>query len=181
VSPDESGACGCCGMASAIDGRGNVYLLFRSATGNVNRDMTLLASPDRGLSFSAKKVQPWNLNACPLTTSALVPTGDEVLAAWETEQQVYVEAFHAGGGTGAMLSPDGSAIRRHPVVARNAAGETLLAWTEGTAWARDGSLSWQVYDASDRPAGSHGRTPGVPVWGLPAAAVRPDGRFLLLY
>lgn len=188
VSPRDAGACGCCGMASAVDGS-NVYLLFRSAAQNVNRDVTLLASRDRGVSFSATKVHPWNVNACPLTTSTLTLTENGVLAAWETEQQVYVEAFHRSGRSStvmdpegsAVMAPEGSAIRRHPAVARNAAGDTLLAWTEGTAWARGGSLSWQVYDASDKPSGAQGHAPGVPAWGLPAAVGRSDGRFLLLY
>ena len=59
--------------------------------------------------------------------------------------------------------------------------ETLLAWLEGTAWQRGGALAWQVYDAAGKPDGSHGAAPGVPVWGLAAAAPLADGRFLLVY
>jgi hypothetical protein len=71
--------------------------------------------------------------------------------------------------------------RKHPVVALNGKGELLFAWTEGTGWNRGGALAWQVYDASGRPQ-EQGRLPGaVPVWGLAAAAARPDGSFLLVH
>src|SRR5204863_3301184 len=44
ISPKPTGVCGCCSMHGFVDRKGNLYLLYRSATANVNRDMYLLAS-----------------------------------------------------------------------------------------------------------------------------------------
>ena len=66
-------------------------------------------------------------------------------------------------------------------MAGNDRGETLLAWTDGTAWQRGGSLAWQVFDKGGRPTEAKGSVPGVPVWGLVAAFTRPDGKFGMVY
>ena len=71
--------------------------------------------------------------------------------------------------------------RKHPTVAANARGETLLVWTEGMGWERGGSLAWQVFDRDGRPTAEKGRIPGVPVWSLVAAFARPDGGFTVIY
>ena len=71
--------------------------------------------------------------------------------------------------------------RKHPALAVNKNGEMLLAWTEGTAWRRGGSVAWQLYDRSGRPRGAPGKAGGLPVWGLPAAFARSDGSFVVLY
>ena len=49
----ETGACGCCGMKSFVDGNGNVFALYRSATESVHRDIYLLSSNDGGGLFKA--------------------------------------------------------------------------------------------------------------------------------
>jgi hypothetical protein len=79
-------------MASLVDRTNTLFLLYRSAGLNVNRDMSMLTSRDRGATFSDATLHKWTANACPLTTSSLVETNDGVLAAWETEQQRYVQS-----------------------------------------------------------------------------------------
>ena len=71
--------------------------------------------------------------------------------------------------------------RKHPALAGNARGETILAWTEGTGWNKGGSLAWQVYDKDGKPTAEHGRAAGVPTWSLVAVFARPDGGFTILY
>ncbi|MGI9071809.1 MAG: hypothetical protein ACR2JB_10980, partial [Bryobacteraceae bacterium] len=60
------GACGCCGMGAVADQKGNLYLLYRSAREVIHRDMYLLVSQDRGMTFPAMDVQPWDIGACPM-------------------------------------------------------------------------------------------------------------------
>src|SRR5262249_53741325 len=42
VYNEPTGACACCGTRTFADGQGRVYVLYRSATAKVNRDMYLL-------------------------------------------------------------------------------------------------------------------------------------------
>ena len=70
---------------------------------------------------------------------------------------------------------------KHPAVAVNKAGETLLVWTEGTGWQRGGALAWQMFGADGKPAGAPQRRDGVPVWGLAAAVAESDGSFTVIY
>jgi hypothetical protein len=75
----------------------------------------------------------------------------------------------------------GTAIRKHPSVAINAAGDRLFAWTEGTAWARGGTLAWQLQDRAGRLSASAANVGSVPVWGLVSVVARPGGSFLILH
>ncbi|HET7841795.1 MAG TPA: sialidase family protein, partial [Terriglobia bacterium] len=79
ISPAELGACGCCGMRATTDSQGRVYVFYRAAAEGVNRDMTLLASTDRGSIFRAMRVGPWKLNACPMSTASLSSSNGQVL------------------------------------------------------------------------------------------------------
>jgi hypothetical protein len=80
-----------------------------------------------------------------------------------------------------VAAPGAGKGRKHPAVAVNARGETILAWTEGMGWNRGGSVAWQVYDKEGKPAAERGHAAGVPVWSLVAVFVRPDGRFAVVY
>lgn len=67
------------------------------------------------------------------------------------------------------------------MTASNADGETLVAWTEGTAWAKGGSIACQVYDKDNKPTAVRGRVEGLPVWGLLTAVPKREGGFPLVY
>ena len=119
-----------------------------------------------------------------MSSEALVEGPNGVLAAWETEGQV--KFAHVDPQRLALSSPVAApgtgTNRKHPVLAVNARGETLFAWTEGTGWNRGGAVSWQLYDAKGVPTGKPERVEGgVPAWGLVAVAPRPDGSFVLLH
>ena len=181
VSPEGKGACSCCGMSSAIDRSARLNLLYRAAERNVDRDLTLLRSADRGESFTVTPVDGWKINACPLTTSALVTADEGVLATWETEQQIYFAPLAADRPGPPRPVQTGAAVRRHPAIARNSQGETLVAWTVGSGWKGGSDLAWQVYDPAGMPTSAAGQIGGLPVWGALAVVARPDGRFLLWY
>jgi hypothetical protein len=170
-------------MRAFADRKGSVYLLYRSATDKVNRDTYLLASSDKGSAFKGELLQPWRLDACPMSSFALAEGPGGVLAAWETDGQVYFARTDPATGKRSppVAAPGAARDRKHPVVAANAAGETILAWTVGMGWARGGAVAWQVYDRDGKPTAEKGRANGVPEWSLVAAFARPDGGFTVLY
>ncbi len=178
-----TGACGCCGMRAFADEKGSLYVFYRAATEQIHRDMVLLTSHDRGKNFAAERVAKWELNACPMSTDFISRAGSNILLAWETAGQVFYADVVRGGRKASqpVAAPGIESDLKHPVVAANSRGETLLAWTKGTAWQRGGSVEWQVFDQAGHPTAAKGTAPGVPVWGLVAAYARPDGGFTIIY
>jgi hypothetical protein len=58
---EPTGVCPCC-STRALDGRdGSVYVLYRSATADVNRDIYLLTSTDHGQRFKGARVHRWKV------------------------------------------------------------------------------------------------------------------------
>jgi hypothetical protein len=182
VSRDNTGACGCCGMrALATDNM--LFLMYRAATAMTHRDVHLLQSADRGRTFRGSRVHQWEINTCPMTSMSFATTANATFGAWETAGQVYfgrVDA-RAAGIPASIAAPGAGGSRKHPRLAVNRRGETLLVWTEGTAWARGGSFAWQVFDASGRPTEVNGTAAGIPVWSFATPIARPDGGFTILY
>jgi hypothetical protein len=58
---EPTGACGCCSLRAFADGKGSVYLLYRSANAGVNRDTYLLTSTDKGKSFLGARIHKWKV------------------------------------------------------------------------------------------------------------------------
>ena len=117
-----------------------------------------------------------------MSTQALSEGPSGVLAAWESEKQVYFGRIDPSGKISQVTAAPGSTNdRKHPSLAANARGETLFAWTEGMGWKKGGSLHWQVFDSSGKAIGEPGHTEGVPTWSLVAAYTRPDGGFSIVY
>jgi hypothetical protein len=161
---------------------GALELLYRSATAKVHRDIYSMVSRDQGRTFVSTRVQGWEIGACPMTSMSIA-AGRGTLRAWETDGQVYFNSTAAGDAPKAPpVGPaGGSRGRKHPRLAVGQKGTVLLAWTEGTAWARGGSLAWQAFDAEGRPTTESGTRPGVPVWSFVAVLARPDGGFTIFY
>lgn len=183
ASAAATGVCGCCGMRAFADRQGTVYALYRAARAGVHRDMYLLRSAREGTTFEGYKLQDWETATCPMSTAALAEGAAGVLAAWETDGEVYYARVDPATGkrSAPTAAPGEGRRRKHPVVAANARGETLLAWTEGMGWNRGGALAWQVYDRDGKPTAAKGHAAGVPTWSLVAVFPRPDGRFVVLY
>ncbi len=156
----ETGACGCCGTRALADHRGTLYLLYRAATGGVERGMYLLSSEDHAGHFRGASIHPWRAETCPMSSATMAEAGPGVLAAWETRGQVYFSRVdpQTHEASPPIAPPGGRGDRKHPAVAGNARGETILVWTEGTGWQKGGSLAWQVFDrvrAPERTVGTH--------------------------
>jgi hypothetical protein len=177
-----TGACGCCGM-EAFASRNHVFVLFRSATEIVHRDMYLLTSVNRGLSFQGTDISQWNIGACVMSSANIAEGPGGVLAAWETMGNVYYGLADPSAAKLSLMvaAPGEPKGRKYPAVAGNSRGETLLAWTEGMGWQKGGSLAWQIFDRQGRPEGTTGHADGVPRWSLIAAFARPDGGFTIVY
>ena len=183
---EPTGACGCCGLRAFADRKGRVHLFYRSATGRENRDMYLLTSENRGRNFSGALLDKWKLNACPMSSAALANAADganSLLAAWETQGQVYFAPLDPKKpqSVSPIPAPGAAGKRKHPVIAANSRGETMLVWTEGAGWKKGGSLAWQLYDSQGKPVGEKGEAPGVAVWSFAAVIADKDGDFTIVY
>jgi hypothetical protein len=181
ASPPDAGACGCCGTVTFVDTRAILYVLFRSARETSHRESTLLTSTNHGATFVSRSLQDWQVSACPMSTFASAEGGGSVVAAWETAGQIYWARVDDPGGEQPVSAPGPAGDRKHPSIARNTRGETLLAWTEGMGWSRGGTLAWQLFDRSGAPVAEPGRAEGVPAWSLVAAYAQPDGTFAIVY
>jgi hypothetical protein len=119
-----------------------------------------------------------------MSSESFAESAGGVLAAWETQGQVYYTRIDARTGKRSrpIAAPGAAKVRKHPSVAANDLGEVILVWTEGTGWQKGGSLAWQVFDPGGQPTSERGRVEGgIPVWGLATVASRPDGGFTILY
>ena len=175
-----TGSCGCCGMAMFADAKGTVRVLYRSATENVHRDIYLLTSLNPSRGFEGRKLHPWEVNACPVSSMAFAEAAGKVEGAWETGGQVYFADLTRANAV-PMSAPEEGKGRKHPRIAITPGGETLMIWTEGTSWARGGSLVWQLYDSSGKLIGDKDVLAGVPVWSFGAVAAKKAGGFVVIY
>jgi hypothetical protein len=118
-----------------------------------------------------------------MSSMSIAASASGVLGAWETAGQVYFGKIDskAAGIPAPIVAPGAGRSRKHPRLATDAKGDVLFVWTEGTAWARGGSLSWQMFDASGRATAVKGLRPGIPVWSFAAPVAVRDGRFVILY
>jgi hypothetical protein len=179
----DTGACACCGTKALVDRGGTLYVLYRAAKGNVERDMMLLTSGDHGAHFEVASLEPWRVNVCPMSSEALVDTPSGVLAAWETKEQIaFARIDPRSVAATRPTSPPGGGSRKHPAIAANKDGEIIVVWAEGTGWQRGGALAWRVFDRSGRATSEMGRVrAGIAVWSLPAVVARPDGHFVIIH
>jgi hypothetical protein len=173
------GACGCCGLRALFDRTGALHILYRAATDGKHRDTTWLMVGG-GTARPPVRVHGWELETCPMSTYALAETADGVAAAWETAQQIYSATLNpATGSVSAPAAIPGEGSRKHPSIAVNAAGDRLIAWTEGTAWKRGGTVAWRLMDRNGVALSADPNAGAVPIWGLVSAVALPDGSFVI--
>jgi hypothetical protein len=116
-----------------------------------------------------------------MSSMSFAETSGATLAAWETGGQVFYGKVSGAAVPKPIAAPGEGKGRKHPRLAMNSRGETILLWTEGTGWQRGGSLAWQVFDRNGSPIGARGSAPGAPTWSFGAVAARQDGSFTVLY
>lgn len=175
IDQAERGTCACCGMKAIADDAGHLYVLYRAASDNTNRDTMLLRSTDSGKSFQSKKLDSWNLNACPLTAFGLASNANRTVMGWESRGKV---KFCSDPGSSPVSLGESS---KYPTIAVNKRGETLCSWTEGAGWGSGGNACWQIFDAKQKPLSKLVSRAGVASWSFTTALAAPDGKFLLIY
>jgi hypothetical protein len=175
-----TGACACCGLRAFADKSGSVFILFRAAEQNVNRDEMLLFSHNHGADFQTAYSHGWKITTCPMSSAFLSETSSGVLAAAETHGRVFFVQFDPKtGNTSKPLSPE--AKGKHPVAISNNKGETLLVWTEGAGWGQPGQMVFQLYDAQGKPTEKAGGKDGVPAWSFATAFLTSDETFEIVF
>lgn len=181
VSAEGEGACACCNLRASSDAQGVIRLSYRGARDNVHRGQRLLTSLDGGQTFTDELIQPWELGACPVSTTTLAEGPTATTVAWETLGQVF---FADVTNLAHAVSPTGSATsrRKNPTVAVNHRGETLLAWADGPGIRSGGALHWQRFDSDGQPRSeTSGGIETIADGSVAVALARPDGTFALIY
>ena len=180
VNGGTEGVCNCCGL-HALHDRGTVYVSYRGAGNNERRGQRLLASHDGGQTFSDELIHPWELRACPVSTTTLSQGPAGLTVAWETKGQVYVARV---AQLETRASPTGLATsrRKNPTVAVNHRGKTLLAWGDGPGFRSGGAFHWQIFDADlnaimERPGGDD----MIPEGSVPVALALRDDTFAVIF
>jgi hypothetical protein len=176
ANADDPGVCACCSLKTFVNPSGELLTLYRAARSMAQRDITLMTSTDGGATFQHRNVGPWAISACPMSSASVIAEGTQTRAAWEAEGKVYTSLLDATSEALAV-SEDKS---RHPALAVNAHGETLVTWSIGTGWEKGGQIAWVVLDPTGEPTTERGVKEGVPVWGFSAAYAEGE-KFVILY
>lgn len=181
---EPTGACGCCSTRGFVDREGSIYFLYRSATGGDNRDIYLLNLSTPESDIQGKLVHTWKITSCPMSTFAFAEGPLGVVAAWDTNGRIFYTTIKPGTVEVAELKRVDSLSSlkgKHPSLAFNAKGQSLIAWTEGTGWQRGGTLAWQLFDKKGNSTAPVGRLDqGIPVWGLPTV-VAVENTFIIIH
>lgn len=173
----SKGTCSCCGLKSFTDKNGQLYTLFRGAQNIVNRDMRLLTG-FKPQQIRERIVGPWKIGQCVMSSAAFIESTNGMVGAWETESNIFVGRLD---GKSDAYKIARTARQRHPALAVNAAGQTLVVWSENTGWKRGGRLAWELVNGKNFKPIQHGGQAGVPVWSLVAAYSLPNGDFEIIY
>lgn len=182
VTETSAGVCSCCGMKAMVEPQGTLRVLYRAFSPPDQRDMYLLTRRASDSGFTRHLLEKWSLGACPMSTTSARTTADGSVVAWETAGQVsWARVDRASSAVSVPVSPPGPGrTRKHPAIAV-LGGDVLLAWTEGMAWGREGTLHWQGFDREGTPTPVSGTASGVPAWSRPAVIAREQEGFTILY
>jgi hypothetical protein len=181
VFPNAGGACGCCGVYATVDRAGALQILYRAAADGVHRDATWM-TVDARHAAAPVRLQPWDLPACPMTTFALAEAPDTLVGAWMIEQQIFTADLNPATRTASAPSPmEGTAVRNHPAVAIDRAGDRLFAWIEGANRSREGSVAWELRDRGGRRIASSHAAGVTPPLSLVTVVPRADNSFALIF
>ncbi len=188
VDTPERGACGCCGLRAFARPEGGAGVMYRTAYRTTDRAMRLILTGAETSSTPPSSIlDPWKIGQCVMS-SAFGLSRDDVLAlAWETQRTVHLGVLdrttsEVGVDVTMSRPPGTNRPQKHPTLVIDERGRILIAWAEGVGWNRGGDVAWQVFDANrDALLDETGRGEGLPVWGHPAAVIRPGGGFAVLY
>jgi len=185
----DTGVCPCCQLTAVANSRSEIILGSRQVAKDSFRQATVMS-----LSSSDKTIidrqsigdAPWQIAGCPLKPTVVATHGAKIFAAvysgGETQPGVIFSVSSDGGKSfvsHGLVHPS-AAVSDAPTIAVNGS-RVLLAWHAkvGSAPRR---VFYRLYDLSGEPVSDIRELDSSP--GLtqhPAAAVRPDGNFQLVW
>ena len=129
------------------------------------------------------QLQEWELSACPLSTNDItVDAESNQWLVFETEGRIIQLQLGAGEVAMPVAEPFIKTRQKNPAVAINGEGDRLIVWGEAISHTRGGRLNMHLFaeDGSDKST-AFAEEVAIPKFSFPAAAVLPDGDFLVLY
>ncbi len=174
LNAEQPGVCACCSLRAHLAADDTLTVIYRGAPAPTVRGMILLTKKaDR---TKLTKLDEWRVAMCPMSSASLLPATQSLRAAWENDGQII---------TGLMGNPAGSAQKvgpmnaKHPTLAQNTKGQTLITSVIGSGWNKAGTLHWDMLDARGTVTDSGGGEK-LPVWSYPVAYAQADGSFVIL-
>lgn len=175
MNAGQPGVCACCSLRAHLSADDTLTVLYRAATAPDERGMTVITT--KAGKSDLEKLDDWRVARCPMSSASLLPVAQSMRAAWENDGRIMTGLLGDGGGGTEKIGPPDA---KHPVMARSAQGETLIASVIGSGWSKAGVLHWDVLDRGGRIGSSRdGET--LPVSSYAAAYARPDGSFVVLH
>lgn len=174
LNAGQPGVCACCSLRAHLADDDTLTVLYRAATAPDERGMTVITT--KAGKSNLEKLDDWRVAMCPMSSASLSPTASTLRAAWENDGQIVTGILADGGESTRKIGPPNA---KHPIMARNARGETLIASVIGSGWSKAGTLHWDTLDTEGRVTTS-GDGETLPVWSYAAAYACPDGSFVVL-
>ncbi len=173
-------ACACCALAIDTDADAQPLVLYRAARDGSRRGMHLLGPPREGAPAD-RALDEWHLNACPMSLPSISPAPGTTALAWEFEHGIHWTITSADANE-PTIHTAGAKGSKHPSIATDADGNTLLAWTDGISWGSTGQLRWTLF-APDATALETPTTDAatVPAWSIVTTTANPAGGFVIIY
>ncbi len=174
INAKQPGVCACCSLRAHLSADNTLAVIYRAATTPTSRGMTLLTS--KAGRSTLTKLDDWQIAMCPMSSASLMPAAQTLRAAWENDGQIITGLMGASTSTAQQIGPKNA---KHPVLAQNAKGQTVIASIIGSGWSKAGTLHWDLLDPQGRVIDS-GDGEKLPVWSYAAVYVRPAGSFVIL-
>lgn len=188
ISNPDLGACACCSLAADYQDDSHLLVAYRSAIDGVGRHMQILTvdgvdNAPRGSRYGPMHgLQEWEASFCPLSTNDI--TTDQNGKDWlvfETEARIMLMGLPDAAPV-PVGAPFMETRQKHPAVAVNDKGDTLVVWGEAISHTRGGRLNMQLLNNGSAVSDfEFSEEIQIGDFSFPAAAVLPDGNFLVLY
>ncbi|MBK8090559.1 MAG: exo-alpha-sialidase [Verrucomicrobiaceae bacterium] len=174
LNEQQPGVCACCSLRAHLAADGTLSVLYRAATAPTTRGMWFITS--KASRSTLTKLDDWRVAMCPMSSASLLPAAQTLRAAWENDGQIITSLMSAPSSEAQKIGPRNA---KHPVLAQNAQGRTIIASVIGSGWGKAGNLHWDVLDAEGHVTASGDGTK-LPVSSYAAAYAKPDGSFVIL-
>ncbi len=174
LNTEQPGVCACCSLRAHLATDDTLTVIYRGAPEPTARGMILLTNKSGRTTLT--KLDDWRIAMCPMSSASLLPSKQALRGAWENDGQIITGLMSDPAGATQKVGPKNA---KHPALAQNAKGQTVIASIIGSGWSKAGTLHWDLLDPQGRVTDS-GDGEKLPVWSYAAVYVRPDGSFVIL-